>query len=182
MSNEDLEVRIDDLETRLDDAINLTKQSRQKVTKLRDELREKDEQIYEIKQRLETFQDCDQLVKEVASNAADTPTKRAIRLIQTLNNEATANRQAGREPTASLTNREAKKALGGGPSRSSVYRAMERVVELLNKDTNVIQYKKEPRSSRKKSRLVIDLDRGEAPQTIAGYQIRTPTVSDGGGE
>lgn len=181
MSDEDLEEKVKDLEARLEDAIHLAKHSRDRVNDLEEELREKEHRIDELEDLVESLQDRDRLMKRVHQNAADKPTERAVHLIQKLNNEAITNEQAGRSPTASMTIREALKELqrdGLDVRRDTLYYTFERADELVEDD--VLQYKKEDRSSEKKSRLVADLTNGEMPSMVAGFEIQTPSYGQRG--
>jgi hypothetical protein len=177
--SEDLEETVKDLEARLDDAVFLAKRAEERVDDLEEELYEKDERIRDLEETIESLQDRDRLMKHVHQNAADTPTKRAVSLIQTLNNEAVTNGQAGPAKTASVTAREAKKCLGGDVNRSLIYPTFEKAENLVDNDA-VLEYRKEDRSSPKKSRLILDLEAGQLPSEIAGFEIRTPTYEQEG--
>ncbi|EMA29387.1 hypothetical protein [Halobiforma nitratireducens] len=177
--SEDLEGKVKDLEASIDDARFLIDHLGDRVDELEEELTEKDQRIRELKQTVESLEDRDRLMQEVHRNAADTPTKRAVRLIQTLNNEAVTNGQAGQEEHATMTAREAMKCLGGDVSRPTIYPTFDRAVELVG-DDDVLEYRKEDRSSPKKSRLILDLEVGDLPSTIAGYDIRCPTYEQKG--
>ncbi|WP_226041592.1 hypothetical protein [Natrinema sp. DC36] len=179
--SEDLEERVKDLEARVEDAVFLADRAEDRVDELEEELYEKDERIRDLEQTVESLQDADRLMQKVHRNAADKPTERAVLLIKKLNNEAVTNEQAGRNPTASMTIREALKQLnrdGVDVRRDTLYYTFKRADELVEGD--VLRYKKEDRSSEKKSRLIADLEMGEMPSTVAGFEIRTPSYVERG--
>lgn len=179
--SEDLEEKVKDLEARLEDAVFLAKRAGDRVDDLEEELHEKDQRIHELEQAVESLQDSDRLMQKVHRNAADKPTERAVLLIKKLNNEAVTNEQAGRSPKSSMTIREALTELnrdGVDVRRDALYYTFEQADDLI--DSDVVRYKTEDRSSDKKSRLIADLEKGEMPSTIAGFEIRTPSYAERG--
>ena len=136
-----------------------------------------EQRIAELEAENERLRDNERLLQRAQRNANQTPDERAIILIKTLHNEAITNRQAGREAAAEMDVREAMKALGGNIRREYMYPTFERAVELV--DSDVLEYKKEDRSSSENSRLRLNLKRGELPSVIAGHEIRTLTYEEG---
>ena len=133
--------------------------------------------VADLERDLEQYRDREQMLQEVTRNAADTPTERAVKLIETLHNEAIVNRQAGRAPAAEMDAREARLVLGGAVNRTLMYHTFERAVSLA--DTPALDYKKEDRSSDQNSRLRLNLANGDLPTEIGGHEIRTPSYEGG---
>jgi len=180
MDAEATDDQLAELDRRCNDAVQVAKRAMARVSELESELEERDQRIYELQQAVETLQDGDRLMQEVHQNAASVATKRAIKIIRTLNNEAITNGQSGRKKSSTINIKEAKKVVGGKVDRTTFYDTFDLAQDLVD-NSDVLEYKTPPRSSKKNHRLVLDLDAGDLPASIEGFPIRTPEYATGNG-
>lgn len=182
--NKSTEEAIQELREVVEDAVRKSDHAQDQILKLREENailsdrvdtaeQERDELRKEVS-RLRERTDLLETVRRAGSMGVE---ERAAVLVQTLYNEARGRGQKNTKDTASamMDYNKAEGALGGGVSRDQIYRTFDRAEELVD-DTDVVQYIKEDRTSPQNSRLVLTLENGALPQTIAGHAIEEPGV------
>lgn len=179
---EDLREKIAELEARIDDAVYLAKRSQQEASDLREELEKKDQRIDELESEVEALRDRDKLLQHVHKKSASSVDERAAILIRKLNNEAIAKQEDGREGTASFTISDARTALRRDNidvQREKLYYTFEKAEDLVDNE-DVLDYKKEPRTAEKNSRLRLDLEAGDLPAMVGGFQINPSDETEEG--
>lgn len=127
-----------------------------------------EEEAAELRQELAELRERTSLVDRVQRASTLKPEERAIVLIQTLHAEA--RRNGG---TATIDASAAVKALGGDIDRTLMYGddgTFQRTVDLVG-DEDLLWYQTENRASSKNSRLILDLNNGEMPDTVAGHDV-----------
>lgn len=170
--NQRLRDRVDELED-LAERVELIGQGLRRVN---DELDVREERLEDqtgrilaLAERVDDLDDRTRLQEHVQNASSLKVPERAAICIQTLFNQAQKKRRRGGEPIATMDYNGADDALGGTLYRRQLLDAMERADGLVPGD--VLQFKKEPRSSRMNSRLILDLNSGELPSTVAGKKI-----------
>lgn len=131
----------------------------------REERRRLEEEVEALRQEVSTIEDRTDLFERVNRGASLKPDERAAVILQTL--YAKANRNGG---SASIDVNGAVDALGGDVDRTLMYSTFEKAEQLVD-DTDIVEYKQEDRSSSKNSRLILRLENGEPPATVAGHEI-----------
>jgi len=166
-------------------AVEMAKDAQQQLVDVRQELHQKDQRIDELEGQLEDAQqelsqlrDRTGLLETVKSGSSMQIDERAAVLIQTLYNEAWKKQQssANTKPRASMDYKAAKSALGGCVGRSAIYRTMEKAEALVGND-DLVGFVEESRGSKKNTRLRLNLEGGEVPETVAGQRVTTPEVT-----
>lgn len=163
------EARMAEFESRLDAMSQRLDKSEEQNRWLEEELKKRDEHINELEHALNQLQTRTDLLDSIEQGSALRPEQRAAVLIQTLHNEA-----VNTNGHASIDASGAVKALGGSVDRTLMYGetgTFQKAVELIN-DEDVIDLKRENRSSEKNTRLRLDLSEGDVPQTVAGVEIK----------
>jgi TolA-binding protein len=125
--------------------------------------------VDELESRLGGLEDRTDLLQHVRQASALKPEERAALLIQTLVTEADKN--GGR---ATMDANEAVKACHGDADRTNMYGeygVFARAVDLVGNE-DLLSLKQESRASSKNTRLVLDLDGGALPETVAGHEVR----------
>jgi len=147
---------------------------REEKSYLEDEIETLRKENTQLEQRIKELQDRTDLMNDVAQGSAMKIEKRAAVCIQTLYNEAWKRKHDGSDDaaTASMDYNKADGALGGTLSRSSILRTFKKADELV--DGDVVEFISESRSSKRNSRLVLDLRDNEAPRSIAGQELTEP--------
>lgn len=135
---------------------------------------EAERRVDELEAEVETLRDRTSLIDHVQRASARKPDERAAVLIQTLYAEATrrGERENG-EARAAMEATEAVKALGGDADRTNMYGEngiFNRAVELAPDDAP-LRYIRESRASKRNSRLALNLEDGDLPNTIQGHSI-----------
>lgn len=151
--------QLNDLRDRFED---VTEAQQERIAELEAEKDRLQQRVTELEERTELQRH----VRDASSLRVD---ERAAVCIQTLVNQARRRERSGDAPAAAMDYRGADDALGGGLDDRQLYNAIERAAELV--DGDVVRFKKEPRSSQKNSRLVVDLDQGSLPDAVAGREI-----------
>lgn len=182
---EDLAERVEELETEATDAKNLARRTQQKLNDVRKREKERERRIDDLeaeleatKQEVSELRDRTGLLETVKSGASMKIDERAAVLIQTLYNKAWKRKQkdANTNPTASMDYNAAEAALGGSVARSTILRTFDKAEQLVG-DDDVVEKVSEDRSSKKNTRLLLDLSGGDVPATIAGQRISQPEVA-----
>jgi len=166
--------RVEDVNSEQDDltiqgALQMAQRSLQRIDEL--ELR-----VEELARRVEANEQRTSVHDRVQRASALKPAERAVVLIQTLYNNALAKEKrssADGMPTASMDVNSAVDCLGGSVDRTLMYGetgVFKKAVDLVG-DENVLYYQKEPRGAKKNSRLILDLEAGELPDKIEGFEI-----------
>lgn len=148
------QARISELEDTLDE-----------TTAERDELRER---VAELESDLEEMDERTDLLQNVSENSATSRERRVAILLQTLYEDAAARRDAHPdEPSrASMTAREAWNTVRRTVERTMMYHDFQKAEDLVD-DADVVWYEDSGTHQ-----LVLDLDAGEPPATIAGHTIK----------
>jgi chromosome segregation ATPase len=167
-----LEAHLEDVGRKVDFAQDRVVTLRSQNRELRDrvdaleaeneDLRAEVEQLHEQTDLLELLRDVDGMTVE----------ERAALCVQTLYHEAAREQEKDTKDaaTAAMDYKKAGGVFRGRLSRDQIYRTFERVAELVD-DEDVIRYIRESRNSDKNSRLVLSLEKGDLPPTIAGHEI-----------
>jgi chromosome segregation ATPase len=164
MSND----RVDELEMKLDTLITKKDNLQQKTEWLEDQLRAANKEIEQLQQEVSALEDDTGLLKAAEKSEARKPTKRAIVLIRTLRKRA-----LNSDGYESLDVQGALDVLRLDKSkRTLMYDTFETAVELVE-DRDVLWYRNEPRSSEKNSRLILDLENGDVPPRVKGFNLHT---------
>lgn len=136
---------------------------------LRAELRGVRDELDETKQRLADVEERDGIAETVVNAKRLKVEERAAIGIQTAANKAYRRKRRGQPPKAEIDYNDLDSATGGVLDRRQLIDALERAGALV--DNGVVRFKKEPRHTQKNSRLIIDLERGELPSTVAGMDV-----------
>lgn len=135
---------------------------------------EAERRVDELEAEVETLRDRTSLIDRVQRASTLKPDERAIVLIQTLHAEASSRgERENEEARAAMEATEAVKALGGDADRTNMYGEsgiFTRAVELVG-DEDVLRYIRESRASNRNSRLALDLEDGDLPDSIRGHSI-----------
>lgn len=136
---------------------------------LRAENRELRDDLDRMDQRLADVEERDSIAETVVNATRLKVEERAAICIQTGANKAYRRKRRGEPPLAEVDYNDADSATGGVLDRRQLLDALERAPTLV--DSDVLTFKKEPRHAPKNSRLIIDLETGELPTTVAGIDI-----------
>ena len=132
-----------------------------------------EEENKELKSEIEQLDARTDLLRLVESSDEMSGKQRSVALIQNLRREAERKRDRGKEATASVTRKEAERALQHPDvDRTTIYDDMKRAVRLVG-DKNVLAYDSKTGGG---SRLTLDLEAGEIPTSVG-----TPQQTGGGG-
>jgi hypothetical protein len=156
------------LEARLDALSRRLEVQEEQTEHLEAELQKRDKRIDELESRLATTENRTDMLDAVEQAAALKPDERAAVLVQTLYNEA-----ANSNGEASIDAGQAVKALGGSVDRTLMYGesgVFQKAVDAVG-DEDVLELKTEDRSSKKNTRLRLDLTEGTLPDTVAGLAV-----------
>lgn len=158
-------------------AVALAKRALQRCNELEDRIeslaaenRELRDENDRLKQRLADVEERDSIADTVIDGKRLKVDERAAVCVQTLANTAYRRKRRGERAAATMDYNEADKALGGELDRRQLLDALERAGELV--DSDAVTYKPEPRHTQKNSRLIVDLQAGELPSTVAGRSIQ----------
>lgn len=167
--SDDVEGRVAELENRLDAMSRRLDTVQEQNEWLEDELKDRDEEIQHLRRELDSVKNRTDLLDRVESASALKPDERAAVLIQTLYNEADAT-----NGHASIDASQASKALGGRVDRTLMYGetgTFQKAVDAVG-DDDVLKLVKEDRASDRNTRLVLNLEAGELPETVAGVEVK----------
>lgn len=149
---------------------------------LEDQLEDRDERIDEQDRRIDSLEnqlqevdDRTDLLQKLGENSATSAEQKISIIVQRLVNEASRRgAKSNDEPArASVDAKGAVDTLQGTIDRTTVYgeTGLFKQAERLVDDTDVLYYITESRSSSKNSRLVLNLEAGTPPASIAGHKI-----------
>ncbi|WEL29875.1 hypothetical protein [Haloferax volcanii] len=171
MSDQSVEERLDELEAEnaalrqdMQGLISQHKQALGRITELEDE-------VERLEDELESVRDSEELLKSVRKNGATTTEERAAVLVDVM-----AMRASARDPPRyELDASGIVDVLHGSIKRPNTYGLMDDVERIVDRP-NVVWKQTESRSSRKNTRLVLDLSKGDLPTQIAGQTIEVTTA------
>lgn len=178
MSEDGIEARVTRLENLTDilrENYREEKQARQDLEeKLLDERRDKRQLEQRIAELESALDDQVEIMRKAMRSSSLKPVERASLLIQALWSEAKRNgEKSGQKPRATMTAGEAVKALHGDVDRTLMYGesgTFQKAEDLVG-DTDILEYRTEDRASAKNTRLIMNLEAGEPPQTAEGYDL-----------
>jgi len=166
---------IDDLRQELADTKALAKQAMQYAGEMADRVDDLEDEVHRLNKRVDTLEDQERLFRDLRQAMQATPEERAVVLVKALNNEALTNEQLGDPAAAGMTIDAARSALGGTLGQQQLHDAMDEAIrlvrqkgvseEVLRKQTGT------PGRGGTETKLLLDLDAGRLPETIAGEPI-----------
>lgn len=177
--HDDLSTRIQELERLTDTLRKNYKKERDARQQLADEVIDAKQEIDELESEVESLKneldDQTEIMRRAMRSSSLKPTERAALLIQVMW------RDAKRDPNgkATMTVKEAVDCLQRDVTRNAMYGeygAFKKAVELVD-DEDVLYLVKESKASSKNTRLVLDLDAGEPPETSDGFDL-TPQEAE----
>lgn len=142
----------------------------ERIENLAVENRELRDENDRLKQRIADIEERDTIADTVINGKRLKVEERAAVCIETLANTAYRRKRRGESASATMDYNGADKALGGELDRRQLLDALERAGELV--ESNAVEFKAEPRHTRKNSRLIVDLEAGELPSTVAGRSVQ----------
>lgn len=163
--NPELARQMEDLRKRADQADSLAKQAIEMVNEKDEIIKDQQQEIDALRERLDDLEDANSIVADVNDSRAMDVDDRAVVCIQTLANDA------GSDGNASMTISEGWSTLGREFDRTRMYDVYKRAEALVGDDA-VCWYQKEPRSSNKVSRLILDRTDGDLPEKAAGKRLK----------
>jgi|AntDeeMetagen285_2_1112576.scaffolds.fasta_scaffold01049_10 hypothetical protein len=166
--SEDLGDKVDRLSSELQGAIQIAQSAKGEVVELEEELAHERKRRKELEQQVEKLSQDNEFVNTVQQNGVSDNTRRAAICLQTLARRA----RKGSSNHATMDANRCADTLNGTIHRTTAYRIFERAEELVD-DGEVVWYQKEQRSSAENSRLILDLDGGELPAQVAGFDLST---------
>lgn len=167
----------EDATRKADRALNRVVTLREENRDLRDRLDAAEAERDALRQEVKQLRQRTNLLEVLRDTGSMTVEERAAICIQSLYNEAYRERQKDTKDaaTASMDYKKAEGVFRGQITRDQIYRTFDRAAELID-DEAVVKYIEEARSAPKNSRLVLSLERGDVPPSIAGHEIEAPEV------
>lgn len=170
----DLETQVQTLRMDLQGLHDFAKTLREENTTLQEKVNDQQETIQELQDELSRLEDRTNLLQHVKKASALESEEKIAIILQTLVEEAEQKRKNGKTASAAMDAPQAVKTLGGGVDRTTMYDLLPRAAELVGKqEEKVCYYLREDRASQKNSRLVVNLENGEMPAMVEGYDIST---------
>ncbi|WP_277540207.1 hypothetical protein [Haloarcula laminariae] len=167
---------VDELRQELADTKALAKQAMQYAGEMADRVDDLEDEVHRLNKRVDQLEDQERLFQDVRQAMQATPEERAVVLVKALNNEALTNDQLGQAAAAGMGLDGARKALGGSLRRQQLHDAMDELVRMVReKDVGEDVLRKQtgtPGRGGTETKLLLDLDAGSLPETIAGEPIR----------
>jgi len=163
---EELEAAVERLSNEFDVAIQVARNASDEADELAEELAHERQRRKELESELEKITDDRELLNTVRRNAAGDRSAQAAICIQSLTRQARRNAKN----RASMDAEGCLDTLQGNIDRTNTYDVFERAEELVE-NTEVVWYQKEDRSSKKNSRLIVNLDGGDLPAQVAGVDL-----------
>ena len=176
---DDTDERLDDLEAQLQEFKSAAQAAFQKAQAA-------EQEATECKDRLEAMEtdlaaaerENEQLRAELAEVRERTDLLQAVKQASALESEEKAavciqnlfNKARNNDGKAALPPVEGLSALGNSVDRTTIYDVYRRAERLVG-DDDLLWYQSEARGSDKNSRLILDLNAGTLPSTVAGYDI-----------
>lgn len=177
--SEDIDERVTRLERLTDVLRENLRDEQDERRELDNELQHARTEIRELEQRVEELEndidDQTEIMRRAMRSSSLKPTERAAVLVQIMW------RDANRNPNgkATMTVSEAYEALQRDVTRNAFYGesgTFQKAVDLVD-DEDILYLVKESRASDRNTRLVLDLEVGEPPQTAQGFDL-TPQEAD----
>ena len=144
-----------------------------RVERLENENAELREEMRRLRDRVRDMQDAADLYQSVSHKSAATRDRQAAKVLKIAV-------KRGSSPTASTRQEfdagRIQDVLNDEIHRTNTYRVMERAAELVD-DEDICWVKKEPRSSSKNTRLIVETDTDNLPKTVAGVRIHEGVLS-----
>jgi predicted RNase H-like nuclease (RuvC/YqgF family) len=166
---------IEDLRQELADTKALAKQAMQYAGEMADRADDLEDEVHRLQKRVDQLEDQERLFQDVRQAMQATPEERAVVLVKALNNEALTNEQLGDPAAAGMTIDAARSTLGGTLGQQQLHDAMDEAVRLAREkevgDDVLRKQTGTPGRGGKKTKLLLDLDAGSLPETIAGEPI-----------
>ncbi len=166
-----LEDKVDRLSSELQGAIQIAQSAKSEVVDLEEELEHERKRRKELEHRVEKLSQDNEFVNTAQKNGVSENTRRAAICLQTLARRA----RKGSTNHATMDANRCEDTLNGTIHRTTAYRIFERAEELID-DDDVVWYVKEERSSPDNHRLVLDLDGGDLPAQVEGFDL-SPEVT-----
>lgn len=169
-AQQDVLDRLVELENRVDALQTKAKTAEDRAQEAEARADAAEERVTELEREVAALRDQTDLLQQVKKASALKPAERAAVLIQTLATEA-----ASSDGRASMDANAAVKALGGDADRTNMYGeygVFAKAVDLVG-DEDVLWFREENRASQQNSRLILDLNEGELPATVAGHEVST---------
>lgn len=164
--SDDHEGRIRDLEARLDAMSKRLDTAEQDRSQLEYDLQQANARVDELEHELEEMERRTDLLKRVDTHNPTSRKERAGLLLQVLYNDATgSNRRAEMDARAGWEN------LNRSIDRTAVYDIFDTIVAAVD-DEDVAYVQKEDRSSKRNTRLCLDLPEGDVPDEVGGVPIK----------
>lgn len=163
--NPELARQMEDLRQRVMQSDGIAKHAAERIDNQADRIDELEAENEALRERLDDLEDANSIVADVNDSRAMDVDDRAVVCIQTLANDA------GRNGQASMTISEGWSTLGREFDRTRMYDVYKRAEALVDDDA-VCWYQKEPRSSNKVSRLILDRTDGDLPEKAAGKRLK----------
>lgn len=154
----------EELESRLEVCVSLVQDLRDEVEDNEDQIKELRAENEALRRELDQVKDRTDLLQQVR-RASSRPKEEKVAVTLTVLRQR-AERQGG---SASMQWDGVVNALGGDIDRTTSYDIMQAAADMI--DSDAVRYVKEPRSSKQNTRLVMDLNAGRLPHTIAGHDI-----------
>jgi len=141
----------------------------EQIETLRAENRDLRDELDAAKQLLADVEARDSLADVAVEGKRLEVEERAAVCLRTAAKKAHKRKRRDQPPAGEIDYNKAEAALGGELDRRQLLDALRRAAELI--DGKVARFKKENRAAKKNSRLIVDLERGELPSTVAGMDI-----------
>lgn len=163
---EELEAAVERLGNEFEVAMQVARNATDDADELAEKLSHERQRRKEIEKELEKVTDDRELLNTVRRNAAGDRQAQAAICIQSLTRQARKNANN----RASMDANGCQDTLQGNIDRTNTYDVFEEAEQLVE-DTEVVWYQKESRSSKKNSRLIVNLDGGSLPAQVAGVDL-----------
>lgn len=163
-----------------DAALSIARRAINKVTDLEDDVADLEGELADAHAELESLRERTDLLQAVQKASNLKPEERAVVCIQTLYNEASQ-----RDPAlGEMDVGSAITALGGSVKRHHIYPVFDTIEDLAEDDGNdvderVLQVVREDKTSEDNTRIVLNLEAGDLPETVLGHDIETSPQTAG---
>lgn len=161
---------IEKLASEVEDLEGRVATQRHGLQRAHEKIEERNEVIDGLIQRVADLEERTDLQSQTRNAGALKVEERAAVCIQTLVNKAQKRKQRGEKAAASMDYNGADDALGGTLDRRQLLDALKRADRIVEGD--VVRFKKEKRSAKRNSRLIVDLTAGKLPREVAGVRIQ----------
>lgn len=163
---EQLEATVERLSNEFEVAMRVARNAQEEAEELSEELKHERTRRKEIESQLEKLTDDRELLNTVRQNAAGDRNTQAAICIFTLAKKA---RKAANN-RGTMDAEGCQDTLQGDIHRTNTYDVFRRAEQLVE-DSDVVWYQEEDRSSKKNSRLIVNLDGGSLPAQVAGVDL-----------